>query len=428
MKNMVIILLIIILLPLVLSLNIEMKQNFQPGETFMAGIESNLLSPLTADNIYFYSDREQIPLTFDVARMGDKHYIYALLPPIERNYTLKIKNMHYFENGAEKTEDVERNFSVSGNITDFSVYPGFIIARQNFSLTLESKSQTLNIEAKFLEQTQNINLPAGEKKKIYFSIDKIKNFTITEISISALNTKYSVHAAIIPLQNAGYESNITESDKLRFDKKGFYFVVNKNKEKTFNIYLRNFAGEGIKNIKIELSKDFEDLVTFDPGEMDVGESESKQIKLTVKTSEEGAFNGEITATSENYSAVSDIIINSVEENVNITANYSVNNISNAGNKQNCMFLGGRTCTSSQNCDGTIQDSIEGQCCIGNCVEKKSYTGIIIGVIIILAVLVGLFFLYKKSKKKPPSSSELLKQKQKAFEGKNSQVQGNLTKS
>lgn len=237
-----VILLIILIIPLILAINVSainlnMKENIKPGETLQAEIEGNFLSPLTQDDVYFYSDRLQIPLIFDIARIQDKYYIYALLPVAEKNYTLLIKQAHFFENGLEQTQDIQKSFSVEGNITDFSVTPGFIIASENFSITVESKNKALNIEAKFLTKSQNIQVPAGQKRKIYFSIDKIENFTLTNIEISALSTKYNVPSAIIPLSKINEtKKNITEEKKFRFSNSEFNFSVNEDVEKNlFNL-------------------------------------------------------------------------------------------------------------------------------------------------------------------------------------------------
>ena len=79
---------------------------------------------------------------------------------------------------------------------------------------------------------------------------------------------------------------------------------------------------------------------------------------------------------------------------------------------------GRVCLVNQECEGETVASLEGSCCIGECVEEEegNSTGMIIGIILLAIVIVVVGFLILKAKKqKPKSTDEILKSKEKQFQ-------------
>jgi hypothetical protein len=403
---------LLLFMPLVLAVDINIKDSYKPGETLIASIEGNFLSPLSTEDIYFYSDREQIPLVFDLARIQDAYYLYALLPNTEREYTIEIKDAYYFENGVENRKDIQKNLSVSGNITDFSVSPGFLIARNNFTIYAESKNSALTVSAKFLGSSQQVYIPAGQKKKIYFTVSGVTNFTLSYLELSALSTSYSVPVIVIPFLNASNVSseNITTiGEEFKFLKSDYNLSVNVGKEESFNLYLVNL-GDEVRDIKINFSEELEDIMTLDPVEIDtLAQSESKKITLKIKTDSEGVYSGKITASSENHSATSYLTINSLPENVTIFPPITTEN-------ETCGFIAGSKCASDEQCNGESVQAADGACCLGACQKKpKSSAGTIIGVLLIVLVLGGIVFFYMKTRKGKTNPNEILKKRQQEAE-------------
>ena len=80
---------------------------------------------------------------------------------------------------------------------------------------------------------------------------------------------------------------------------------------------------------------------------------------------------------------------------------------------------GRVCLVNQECEGEKVASLEGSCCIGDCVEEEEGggMGMIIGIILLVVVILFVGFMYWKSKKKqkPKSTNEILKEKGDKFE-------------
>lgn len=405
MKNISVLLILLLILPLVSAVDINLKQEFKPGETMLANIEANILTPIKVQDIYFYSGRVQIPILFDVARIGDISYIYAQLPLTERNYTIVIKNLHFYENGIEQVKDIKKDFQVAGNVTDFSVSPGFIIATGDFSISIESKNKKIELQTTFLEEEKTVEVPAGQKKKILFSHD-LKNFTVTQLELSALNTVYSIPVAIIPKNDEAPE-NLTIIKSFRFNKDEFEFEVRVGEERTFSIYLQNLGDSKIEDIKIFVSNELKDIIQVSPEEMDLEAGESNKTLLIIDADDIDEFEGKIYADSENFSTSSDLIIISKDEDEEI-APVEEDDI--------CIIKNGFICESGYTCSvSVVKASDTDECCInGSCDKKKSYTGTIIGIVLLLAVAGAVVFLYLRSKKKPESAEEIIKKKTESY--------------
>ena len=87
------------------------KMQFKQGETFFAALNGNILENVESEDVGFYRGHVQIPLTFDITKLNETYYIYALLPYTRENYTLKIKDVYYQEANKIQTSTLEKNFS-----------------------------------------------------------------------------------------------------------------------------------------------------------------------------------------------------------------------------------------------------------------------------------------------------------------------------
>lgn len=426
MRKEIIILILLLILPLVSAVNLNIKDSYKPGETLLGTVEGNFLVQLTQENFYFYSDRSQIPLIFDLAKIQDKYYFYALLPVEERNYSLVIKDASFFENGKEQHQDIEKNFSVKGNVSDFSVYPGFLIMRNDSSVYAESLNSPLIVSAKFLNSSQSVNVPIAQKKKIIFSPAGVSEFSVSAIELSALSTKYSIPVAIIPAANPAKE-NITETKKFRFSRSEYSLSVHERNTTNSYILLENLGETPITNITLHIS-DIEDILSITPDYIsEIKEMGQARINLTITANTVKTYMGIITAYSGNYSTEVLLTINSLYKNETLP----LPTPPTPSEKQTCSEMLGILCSSGESCSGTSVLAFDGACCTsGECQKKKSYLGTIIGIVILLIVAAGLFYLYKKTRKKKVSSEEILKKNQERFEEKmqNKEIRGSLSRS
>ena len=98
---------------------------------------------------------------------------------------------------------------------------------------------------------------------------------------------------------------------------------------------------------------------------------------------------------------------------------------------------GRFCLVNQECDGEKIASLEGSCCVGECIEEDEEGGsswILTGILIFVFVagIVGFIYWRSKKKQKPESPQNILKDKEKQFRERMQQkpseeVSGNLGK-
>lgn len=412
MKKVVIMLLTIFLISQVSAIETTLKTEYQPGETLITEISGNFIDNIKPEQIMFYSGRIYVPMIYDLSKIKDKYYLYSLLPIKERNYTLVIKNAHYFEAGQEKQEDLAFNFAVLGNTSLFTVNPGFIITNKDFNLKVTSNTKAISLETEFLNSSQEIAISSGQTKTLQFSVSEIKNFTFTNLKLTVEDITYEIPVAVFKYTN---ESDIIEkSEKLRFSKSSFNFTVLKDYQFEFDISLTNTGQEDIKNIAISVTG-FDDIATLEPKEIDeLKAGDLKQIKLIINSPSSGELNGSLSAVSDNYSAKSSLLI-ATTKNKEDLSNITAVDITTGS----CSDTGGIICLANETCQGTSTYTLEGVCCLnGGCAEEDSGTSsstIIILIIIFLLLAVIGFFVYRRMKFKRLSSSKILEEKSKGYE-------------
>jgi len=409
---------IILFLPLTLAIEITLKQEYKPGETLIATIEGNFLSQIKPENILFYSGRAYIPMIYDLAKIQDKYYLYAILPEKERNYTLIIKNARYYEAGQEKTQDLQFDFLVKGNSSLFSVNPGFIITNKEFKIKIEAR-KTINLKTKFLNSSEETTIPIGTKT-LSFSVSPVQGFLFTTLTLEAFDNKYEVPVAIFK------EEDIEVLESLRFSKSYFNFTVLENKEFYFPLTLINTGQEDIKNISfssnLKILKLPEPIPLLEAGK-------SKEILFIVNSSEIGIKEDFLYANygKNKYSAFLSILTTKNQsefqefiEETEITQG------------ETCTELNGKVCKEKEECDGLTKITADGKfCCVGNCKKESSFgLGKTISLIIIILVLALIgFFIFRKLKAKRKSAEEMIEEKEKEYESrfKPKELKGSLTK-
>jgi hypothetical protein len=221
------------------AISSSVKEAYAPGETIIAEISGNILEPISASDVEFRRGHVGVPLDYDLKKIDGKYYIWAAAPELNENYTIAIKGISTTISGKVQEIDYEKNFSVLGNITDYSIKPGFVDSAIDFEI-----KATLNddydkeIATNFLEEG-NFTLKPGENV-IRFSISGINesafyNVTIGRYNVPAYITINETMRAGIPA-GAEYEENpeasklinisgnITEDvkEKIEEQRKGFY--------------------------------------------------------------------------------------------------------------------------------------------------------------------------------------------------------------
>ncbi len=397
MKRLVLILLSFLLLTsLASAVTINTKETYSPGETLIAEIQGNFISPLQDKQIYFYEGRIPLPLLFDIGKFQDKYYLYALLPIQETNLSLVIKDANYIEATKEHKQDLMKNFSVSGNLVDFSVSPGFVITNQDFEIKVQSISKAVTVSTDFLGKQEQVYVSDSAIKKIKFPIQE--NSTLTELKISTDSISYTIPVLVV--------SNITLSEKvsrLKFSPSSRDIAMALNEERELNIRLENLGNVDLEDINFTIPEIFKTMLTIEPKNLSIKQDDSVEIILKIISDQEGLFSDFIEAEAENASAFF---------NLSLSVSPEIINASNGSQLPTCLGLEGQVCKTSQICNGTEADVVGGKCCLADCLENPTTSSSWIWIlIIVMALLVIGYFLFKKYKKPAKSSSEILKEKQ-----------------
>jgi len=392
MKKLVLVLLVLQLISIVSAVEINLsKESYAPFETLQAEIYGNFIDGLKVENIHFYRERN-IPLIYDILKLGNKYLLYALLPSTEGNYTLKIKDIRYETPSGVSTEDIIKEFNVkSTNETPLTINPGFIVTRDDFYIKIEANKNT-EIEAEFLGEKQTLSLVQNKEKKVYFSVSEINNYTETNIKIN----NYNIPVFVFPETS----SDIKETSKFRFNPSEIETIISKEDSYSFKVSLINLGNKNITDIT--LSSNISDLVVgITPDFISELEAEGREfINLTISSEEAADFSGKIIASSENLSAELQVDIKIVENKSDII--YNGDHTPGYTEDETCEDLGGKICSAEEKCNIPLELTQDGYCCKGECiVEEEGDTSWIYGVIIMIAVLAGLIFLsfYMKKRQK-----------------------------
>lgn len=406
MKKLFFVLLAFFLIPSVFAISLDLKENYAPRETMIVKIDGNFLDPIVPGNVFFYSGRQLIALEYDVAKIDDSFYIYAILPNIERNYTLVIKNAHYFELGKEKTEELRYNFSVSGNISDFTIKPGFVITSIDFPITLESNTDRMTVDIKY--QTYSTSVEVLPYKIKSYTIPLIYSPTATFLEIISENTAYK-----IPVKSLSYPK---KPKSISFTNIFYNFTIYRGSQYPIKLVLSNKGSDAIRDIEISSDDEFD----FVPITIPVLEPNSIiEINITapLDTLDTNVY---AESDTDDVEAETRLLVNVLSLNIEETPEEEIS-------KHSCKeFYKGDLCEENEECSGVERtDTLEGKCCIGECKEKVSIGRIIIILLIIAALGAGGYYLWRLRGKKPVVN--IFKQAQQKYSEKFQQVSKGLTK-
>ncbi len=401
---------VLLLIPLASSVEITLsKDSYQPQETLQAEITGNFLS-LTQDNVVIYTDEKAHPepTIKGLVKYGNIYYFYAILPNQEEDFFLRIENVEYLQRGRIISETINKNFTTAyTNNSDLSINPGFIISTEdddNFEIKVKSLYKNVNINAVFeaTGEIKNLNLIEDIESKIKFSLPKNLEPQKSKITIG----NYNLPVFLLK------QANKTVSEiKLEFIPEELKGTILLNTANSFSVIIKNIGKENLTNI--EISSDLN--ISISPKNISIlepGENKIKFINLSfpvVKTEED--ISGKLTAKAGNTFFEFPIFFD-------ITTNQSDVKIDDSSTttkptSYHCIEeLGGAICTNKQKCDVEEVPSLEGSCCIGDCIKKNSGNkNLIGGILIVLLILIIIYIIFKfKQKQKLKSPSDILKER------------------
>jgi hypothetical protein len=435
MKEKLFLIALIFLITSVSSLDINLeKQTFSQGETFLASLQGNFLQPIEKQDIGFFKKHLEQPLDFNLIKLNNTYYIYAILPYLEENYSLRIKNVYFKENNKPQIINLEKNFSISSNVADFYVKPGAISTPNNFSILLYNNlNNNFQIDYTIENLSKSFTLPLQDFKTIQVSTDHISNYLVTNLTIlTESGFSYILPVEIIkdfqnqseipdPEEPNQSQEIIPEKDQLSFlvSDKIISFNISRGESIFFPIILSNIGNKTSENITISLTREIEQYVFLSPKKIDsLSANSSSMINLTFNFLEKGEFKGVLFAESLNSS--DEILFEFyVDENISFSTS--------SPPKKSCVDLGYKKCAV---CYGTTTNSFiasDAPCCIGSCEPpenpNRNWTFMIIMGVIILALGA---IIYLKKRKPTSSAKDILEKRNKSFSDR-FETKGNLSK-
>ncbi|MEK6825181.1 MAG: hypothetical protein AABY00_00165 [Nanoarchaeota archaeon] len=391
-------LVMIFFIPLTLSMSTDMKAIYAPGETMIFYFSGNIVESLSVKQVSFIrtGNVQEVPMVYDLKKLGDKYYLWALASKIAQNYTLIIKDVATTVSGIPKKIEFRQNFSVQGNLTAYSISPGFVISEGEFQMHIQLyRDEPLTISIDF-PQKHDIVLAPGDNV-IKFPFENVAEAQVKKIGVGSYSIPvYFTQASSIVSSTTSFAFTPTYLSKT-------FSLKEKNKTITFKVV--NTGKEPLKKILITYSSDMFSLSPDETVNLDPGENQTYTLRL-LKAEDGIRIQDEISARSGDLNVLLPIKIDFVEKPYE-----NISNVNDSSLLYRCSELGGSLCTTSQHCVGSTNISQEGICCTGTCKEKEKEEGSgssALGYVLAILVILGLGYLYWKYKKTKPESNPLSK--------------------
>jgi len=386
----------LLVLPQISAVETDIKPEFSSGETLLTRISGNFVDQITRDKVFFYREPSHvaIPLVYDVVKIEEEFFIYALLSEkTGGNYSLSVEGVRYYRATQIVDDDIVLNFTIFNETAVFSVNPGALITKEDFSIELQNlQDRKIAIEivedSPWITQQTSLELRSGEKKKVFFNVAEDPEKGFVGIGFFSENFSY-----ILPVY---LDTNRTAGEKTDFEFQPSVVEVSMSTDSDAKrvLYLANTGNETIEDIFFDISPLLEPYVVISPDKIDSLEPDStEQIEIQITSGEQEAIlEGTITAYSGNLSSSFTLILDFVKDFVPTDGEEEAVIVTT------CEELGGTICSENQECAGDSVYAKDGVCCLApaECVEKEeSSTGKYIGWGLLVLALVFLYWFYKR---------------------------------
>lgn len=393
------------------------NEDIQLGETILGTItleNATFEKEISPSDISFFQGRKQVFFEYDILFYEGTHYFYAYATQ-EGNFTIKISNILYNEDGSLKSLNLEKEISIKSTpLFDeetnetytqiLEVRPGFIFGTQDQKIKVTNKGSrqvnfTYEKEQISLEILETKELNLTKKDKInYFEISSYKNFVVP---------------AIDPFYNGSLE--VREDLDLRTPIKSLDLQLTRNKETKQTIEFYNFGDGNITEVKFSSAHPF---VKFE-GFQSIQARGIKNASVIFLPTSLGNFKGEIMVSYYEYNKTNNLTI--PFQGIVLPEGINISDI--VVEEQTCSQIKGSICQENEICSGESKFT-KGvvYCCLAECIEiegesKGSNYGTLIGLLILLGLAAIAGYFYKRSKKfGPKGAAEKINESSKKFEG------------
>lgn len=384
-----------LIIPFISAIEVKLsKDSYQPQETLQLQLTGNFIY-LMKENIMIYKEGKvhPEPVISDLTKYNNAYYFYAILPNEEGNYTLRIENAEYFQRGQIIKDPIIINLSVQfKNTSDLSFNPGFVIPDKDIIIKVKSLYRNIPLNTKFeaTGESKNIFLIEGREELIKFNLPALPP-SISKIIIN----NYEIPVFLIK------KLNETIEEKIEFIPLFIVGTITDDRDYSFSVIIKNAGNKNLTNITFE-----SDILIIKPNKLDTFEKGGvKIINITISKTNK-TIDSYVKATFSDKELFLPIFLNITQNKSNVNIPDVSENISKP---LNCEDIG-NLCIDNQICNGETIGSLEGPCCIGDCIEeKKSGYKNTIGIILIIILLIIIFYITFKiiKKRKLKTSDEIL---------------------
>lgn len=373
------------MVPLTSAITSDLRASYHPGETMLVALQGSILEPLDKTHVTFYRGHVQTVFEYDLKKIGDHYFLYAIAPNSQNNYTLAITGIVTTVNGETQTLEYLQNFSVSGESYPYTLRPGFIIAQDDFTVHV------------FLNRDQEQTIAIGannNSQKLLKPGDNQLSFSIAEFDQGV--TLVPIGAYILPVYNlrAKDANLLPETKHLRFFPGPLREVRVYGVARPLSFKIINIGSEDIDSFAFQYNANYYSLQPEKISKLRV--NESAEFNLTLKQSNK-TIDDTLVIHAGNETLEIPVYVEYIQNQT--TTNVSSNLTQAAG--YYCSELNGKLCSTQEQCSGNVSDSINGPCCLGSCIvpEKPSYAwvGYLLGALVLI-VLVIIGGRYMKNRK------------------------------
>ncbi|GEM_PF-2378026 len=400
MKKIPVIILMILLAPLASSLSIDIKPVYQPGETLIAELSGNILEPIEFEDVVFKTGslgNVNVPLEYDVKKLGDSYFIYAVLPSSvqenPKNYSINVLDVLTTLNGVQQKLDIQQNFTISGELIPYSIKPGFVSASSDFDITLISnKDSNIDIETS-LPEFPVLTLKPGD------NLFRIKIQSLAEGMNSVSFGQYTIPVYINKI-SAPPDPSVLEINKFKIFPSRIDSIIVFGHAPVYPIRITNPGNSTISNIELIYNENLFSITGFSGN---LSSEQSVELNISLKDREVSKNISEVLIVrSQDFEQEIPIEIFFTSEAEKATTPY-LTDFSESSLGKLCKELNGKFCSASQTCSKDTINTIDGNnCCTGVCESPEetdySWIGWLIGavVLIVLVIIAGRYVKSRKS--------------------------------
>jgi hypothetical protein len=391
---------LILVFPIISAISIEMNSNIPKGETVIASIQGNFVEPLTKSDIYFYRGHVQTAFEYDVAKIGDTHYIYFQTSnKAENNYSINITGVRYIVGSQVSSEQISKSFKITDETADFYINPGFILDNEDFYIKIQNLQYfpiTIDIETEISSGSsygffgfisggsnaeESIEVSSSGVKNLYIKLENISETTIRTITLSTENTEYKIPCYVILEEH----TSPILGENTTFD-------INDTAEgENSNITEKNCSFFGVLFGTCEVNKTNSEEIKNQTTKNETLSNKSK----TNKTSNKSNTDYEVVKVGNKTVAIKDGVV-----------------MNESATSRTCAQIKGDICSSGEICNNATIYAKDAKCCVSKCVkeEEKSNKKIVGWVIIGFIFITILWFFAKKFSGTKKKSDTLLNPK------------------